>query len=259
MKDNNDSCPKALSEVSREFVFPDSPPMLAEINLPADVIAAVLGKMVTVNVLPAETAMTRRIDPDQTEGESPCLIDRDGLLWNDHRPVCVQFTDDQGRVWRCPRYWLDEVPSKASLPDVDESVVTEEINLPTEWDMGDINISPLAAHRSAGKPVPIEVRIKSGEVETTWCDSEDVQWRIPSDWRRRVVRLPDAPILAAEGVPESMADRCAMQVVSVNYHPGSLCCMPEHYRFRDVYGDKWPVRISDCALMGYGNSCEGSA
>ena len=90
-------------------------------------------------------------------------------------------------------------------------------------------------------------------IEASWCDPDGVHWRILSDWRRRIVRLPDAPILANEGVAARMPDRCAMQTVSVNYHPGSLCCMPEYYRFRDVYGDKWPVRILDCELLGFGN------
>lgn len=236
-----------------ELQFPRTPHRLAEINLPDEVIDSVLGQAVTVSVYPAEKAMTRQIDPEHTEGESAYLIDREGLLWNDSRPVRVEFADDEGRVWRCPRFWLDGIPDPV-VSMAESSEVCEEINMPTEWDLGDINISPSVAHRTPGKPVRIDVRTVSGEpVEVNWCDPEGVRWRIPSDWRRRIVRLPDSPLLAAEGVPERMADRCAMQIVSVNYHPGSLCCMPEHYRFRDVYGDKWPVRISDCELVGFGN------
>lgn len=193
--------------------------------------------------------MTRKIAPDQTDGESPYLMDHGGLLWNDYRPVRVQFADDQGRLWRCPRFWLDGIPELSEYAAVEAD---EEINLPTEWDLGDINIAPVAANSGAGRPVPIEVRTRSGVIETTWRDSEGAQWRMPPDWRRRVVRLPDAPILAAEGLPRGMADRYAMQIVAVKYHPGSLCCMPEHYRWRDVYGSKWPVRISDCELVGFG-------
>ncbi len=238
---------KALSANQRALRFPDSRGLLAELNLPDDVIATVIGKKVTVSVFPEEKAMTRKID-DPTHEDSPFLIDREGICWNGYRPVRVQFADGQGRVWRCPRYWLDGVPELSECAAVEAD---EEINLPTEWDLGDVNVSPVA-QSGAGKLVPIEVRMKSGVIETSWCDSEGVQWRIPTDWRRRVVRLPDAPILAAEGLPRGMADRYAMQIVAVNYHPGSLCCMPEHYRWRDVYGSKWPVRISDCELVGFG-------
>jgi len=236
-----------------ELQFPQTPHRLAEINLPDEVIDSVLGQAVTVTVYPAEKAMTRQIDPEHTEGEAPFLIDREGLLWNDFKPVRVEFADAEGRAWRCPRFWLDGIQQPTACAAVDAD---EEINLPTEWDLGDINISSLAAHRSAGKPVPIEVRMKFGVMETTWCDTEGVQWRIPSDWRRRVVRLPDAPILAAEGLQRGIADRHAMQIVAVNYHPGSLCCLPEHYRWRDIYGSKWPVRISDCELIGFGTSID---
>jgi len=43
------------------------------------------------------------------------------------------------------------------------------------------------------------------------------------------------------------------KVVSVNYHPGSLCCLPDGYRFRDGHGGKWPVRAAECVLIGYGD------
>jgi len=48
-------------------------------------------------------------------------------------------------------------------------------------------------------------------------------------------------------------------VVSVNYHPGSLCCLPEHYRFRDEERNKWRVKIRDCFLIGYGDAEEHPA
>ena len=59
--------------------------------------------------------------------------------------------------------------------------------------------------------------------------------------------------LVAEGVPTEVAESHAGKVVSVDYHPGSLCCMPEHFRFRDEEQNRWPVKIQDCVLLGYGN------
>ena len=134
---------KALSANQRALRFPDSRGLLAELNLPDDVIATVIGKKVTVSVFPEEKAMTRKID-DPTHEDSPFLIDREGICWNGHRPVRVQFADGQGRVWRCPRYWLDGVPELSECAAVEAD---EEINLPTEWDLGDVNVSPVAQGR----------------------------------------------------------------------------------------------------------------
>ena len=95
--------------------FPDSPTLLEEINLPPEVANSVAGAMVTVQMLPEERALTRRIEPNAVgPHDTPVLIDQDGKIWNDYRPVRVRFTDPNGRMWRIPRHWLKYVPQGPS-------------------------------------------------------------------------------------------------------------------------------------------------
>ena len=68
------------------------------------------------------------------------------------------------------------------------------------------------------------------------------------------VKLPKADVLVSQGMPDDVAKEYAGKIVSVNYHPGSLCCLPRHYRFRDAAGNRWPVRIRDCVLVGLGDA-----
>jgi hypothetical protein len=176
-----------------------------------------------------------RIGPD----DSPFLIAPDGTMWIDYRPVRVQFTDTQGRTWRISRHWLGGVPTQPDfdLPVVNEMLFTEELNLPMDWDLSDVNINSRRAVRCAGQPASVSVRILPGGVTIVkWCDPEGGVWRLPHDWRRRRIMLPSREVLAAQGVHDDVASECAGQIVSVNYHPGSLCCLPEHYRFRDGRG-----------------------
>jgi len=229
---------------------------LEEINLSPEVIDSLLGRTVMASILPEEQPLTRRIDPDRVGDEPAVLLDPEGISWNDYLPARVQFTDSESRVWRLPRFWLDGVPdAPPSAPVTDEAIVSEEINLPTEWDLSDINVTSLAALRAASCRTHVVVSIAlNGSVQVHWCDPEGVTWRLPGNWRRRLVKLPDREILMVQGVPEDVANDFGRQVVAVNYHPGSLCCLPDHYRFRDDRGGKWPVRIADCGVVGFGNS-----
>jgi hypothetical protein len=47
-----------------------------------------------------------------------------------------------------------------------------------------------------------------------------------------------------------MAEEFADRIVAVNYHPGSLCCLPDGHRVQDGQGGKWPVRADDCVVVG---------
>ena len=47
-----------------------------------------------------------------------------------------------------------------------------------------------------------------------------------------------------------MAEEFTDRIVAVNYHPGSLCCLPDGYRVRDGSGGKWPVKAADCVEVG---------
>jgi hypothetical protein len=65
--------------------------------------------------------------------------------------------------------------------------------------------------------------------------------------------------LVSNGVIPDVAEEFAGKAVSVNYHPGSLCCLPDGYRFRDAVGDRWAVKMTDCLLLGYGDEDENFA
>lgn len=229
---------------------------LEERNLPGDLA----GRTVTVQVLPEEAALTRRAEPE----DYPLLIDPQGNYWNDFRPLRVLFTDSEGREWRLPRRWLPESPVSTEpllegFYNVSEEIVfAETLNLPTEWDLWEINVpweEAWRAHHTV--PAKVEVRLSPGEpVKVFWRDSKGTVWRIPHDWRRRRVKLPAFGVLVSQGIPDDVAQEYAGKIVSVNYHPGTLCCLREQYRFRDTAGHRWPVRIRDCTLVGLGDVVE---
>ena len=89
-------------------------------------------------------------------------------------------------------------------------------------------------------------------MKVLWRDASGKAWRIPHDWRRRRIRLPAYDVLLENDVPPDVAEEFAGKAVSVNYPPGSLCCLPDGYRFRDGHGGRWPIRAIDCLLLGYG-------
>src|SRR5215813_5612513 len=243
--------------------FPNSTTLLEEVNLPLKVVRSVIGRTVPVEILPEEKAMSRRVDVKNVEpDDSPFLIDDSGACWVDYRPVRVRFADEKGRIWRVPRSWADRVPDGSfnlRLPLSHDTVFVETLILPTEWDLTDINLPPITAGRVGGHVVSVEVRPSAaGSVKVLWRDPDGKVWRIPHDWRRRRVMLPDREMLVSQGIPDDVAAEYAHKVVSVNYHPGSMCCLREHFRFRDGRGGKWPVRIADCNVVGFGNEPEAS-
>lgn len=237
--------------------------LLEEANLPPELIESLADKPVKAKILAEEIAATRRVESN----DCPLWIDPDGNYWNDYRPLRVLFTDQAGQEWRLPRRWAflspgnpePELPSAYS-PEREISF-EETLNMPNEWDIWELNIPWDEALRVAGKPAQVQVQITPNEpVKVFWRDSQGTRWRIPRDWRRRRIKLPSYEVLVAQEVPEDVAERLAGKVVSVNYHPGSLCCFADRYRFRDeLKGSKWPVLIRDCTLMGYGNEEEHSA
>jgi hypothetical protein len=240
----------------REITLPDDAIRLEEANFPTGLAAALAGKAVTVEILPEEAPGTKRAEPD----ENPVWIDREGNRWNDYRPTRVLYTDAQGRVWRLPRHWvtdalLSNAPQLDShYPVTRDHVFPENLHLPSRWDLLEINVPSKQAEEFSGKPVKIEVRLSpDAPVQVFWQDGAGGRWRIPHTWRRRRVRLPTSEVLVTGGVSPAVAASYAGRVVSVNYHPGSLCCMPEHYRFRDEKGNRWPIKIQDCFVLGYGD------
>jgi hypothetical protein len=242
---------------TEESLFlPDGAYRLEEINLPAAMAASLAGKQVTVRAFPEEDAFTRRIDP---KTESSGWVDPEGNYWNDYQPLRVLFTDLTGKGWRLPRWWLDRSSVDAQLIETmhsttGEATWKEKIHMPSEWDLEDINIDLIHARKTGGKIAAVEVHVAPGEpVLVSWCDDSHLVWRIPADWRRRRIRLPSYDVLVLQDVPPEVAQEYAGTTVSVNYHPGSLCCLPEQYRFRDKEGYRWPVFKRDCLVLGYGD------
>lgn len=245
-----------------ELKCPQEAFRLEEINIPREIAIALCGTTISVEVLPEEQPATRRVERD----DYPLLIDPQGQYWNDYRPVRVAYTDAQRRVWRLPRGWLPESNGTSeSLLDscysaAKETVVTESLNLPTEWDLWEINIPWELARRAAGKPTLVEVRLLPNQTPEVywvyWRDPDGLRYRLPYDWRQRRIKLPGFDTLVSQGVPEHVARDKANQIVSVNYHPGSFCCLPAQYRFRDGEDNRYPVRMNDCVVIGYGDAVE---
>ena len=242
-----------------ELILPELPVLLEEVNLPQAFARHLAGQTVKVRVLPEEQASARQLEvPD----DYPVIVKPDGTIWNDFRPVRILLDSDDGETWRLPRHWLYERPQSLAIHDPLSRglACVEELNLPHAWDLLEVNIPARVATQCSGAITQVVVRAPvAGPVEVYWRDPAEVVWRIPASWRRRRIQLPNAAILMEQGVPGSIAQFFSHRIVSVNYHPGSLCCLIEHFRFRDDDGGKWPVRITDCTVVGYGNGPEHSA
>jgi hypothetical protein len=251
-------------ELRREQTIdlPSDSAQLEEANLPRDLAIALTGKTKLVELLWEKSPDVRRGEPWDTD----MLIDPGGKWWSEYYPLQVFFRDDCGKVWRLPRHLVssnfDCLQPWTPQPDPEYRVtfqhtLFESIHLPSFWDLLEINIPRELAIVAAGKPTKVQVRLSPGSpVRVTWSAPMGIEYVIPHTWRRRRVQLPDRGRLTEEGVPDEVAAIYAGRIVSVNYHPGSLCCLLEHYRFRDEQGARWPVKIRDCFLIGYGDANE---
>lgn len=248
----------------RVIPFPRNLLQLEEVNFPPKLAATLVGQSLPVELLSVKAPYIRCAEPWDVE----MLIDSNGKFWSDRFPLQV-FTNIQETTWRVPRHWVvdasDWLHKPAPQPDshyvvTREHVLNESVHLPSIWDLLEINIPRELGTAAAGKPTRVLVHIDPDQpVRVTWRAPTGVQYRIPHIWRRRRVRLPGQDDLMEEGVPPDVAASYAGRVVSVNFHLGSLCCMPEHYRFRDEQGNRWPVRIDGCFLLGYGDAEEHHA
>jgi hypothetical protein len=250
-----------MSSHEGELTLPSDCFRLEEINLPEGLSAKLAGQTVRVEVLPEEPAMTRRFDLDDIPKGMPMLLDRDGVPWNGYWAARVLYTDAEGRAWRLPRHWLSDGVSpviEASRYEVTQELSWLEIlHPPTWWDLCDINISDKAASEGMRGIAKIEVSVAPGEIARAfWKDPFGKVWRIPHDWRRRRIKLPGCDGLLRNDFPLDIAEEFGGRIVSVNYHPGSLCCLHDGYRVRDGRGGKWPVRAADCVVVGFGDEGE---
>ena len=248
------------------ITLPSEVTELEEANLPSDLATALSGKEVTVELVwERSRSPLRPAEPWDEE----LLIDSAGKYWSEYSPLQVFFKEESGKIWRFPRRWVpgrfEWFHQSAPIPDSRYHVATpqilmESIRLPTYWDLLEINIPCQLARTGPWGERRVAVRISPWKsVRVTWSAQPGAQYMIPHTWRRRRVQLPNWERLTEEGVPRDVATQYAGRVVSVNYHPGSLCCLPEHYRFRDEERNKWRVKIRDCFLIGYGDAEEHPA
>jgi hypothetical protein len=234
---------------------------LEEINMPEDLASALAGQAVDAGVHPELPAETLRLDLNDLPDGLPFFVVVVGTVWNGYWPARVFYTDAAGRTWRLPRHWL----SGGVLPVIEPSryEVTHESSWleswcpPTWWDLGDVNIDEIPSEDGQRGAVSIEVSVAHGEVpKVFWKGPSGKAWRIPHDWRRRRIRLPDCEGLLRNGLPPDVAEEFGGRIVAVNYHPWSLCCLSDGYRLRDGRGGKWPVRAADCVVVGFGDETE---
>jgi hypothetical protein len=208
---------------TREFRFPDELFLLEEINLPADLAATLLGQTIPVDIVPEEQAATRQVEPD----DYPQLIAPDGTRWNDYSPMQVSFRDSHGKVWRIPRHWVTgDVPVESHIcyNVTREHMFYESLVFPTSYDLAEINMPPRVCTMRGGQPHDdFEVRISPNLPVSVYWSGYDCRWRIPHSWRRRRIRLPQTEILEAQDVPPDVSAQFGEQIVTVNYHPGTLC------------------------------------
>jgi len=128
---------------------------------------------------------------------------------------------------------------------------------PTWFDLGDANIQFSPGADEEWNPFCVEVSVAPNEIpKVFWRGPSGKAWRIPHDWRRRRIKLPDCAGLLRNGLPPDIAEEFGGRIVAVNYHHGSLCWLSDGYRVRDGQGGKWPVRAADCILIGFGDEAE---
>ncbi len=240
-----------------KIVLPGEKFRLEEINMPGDLA----GQAVDAEALPEAPAGTLRLDLEGLPVGLPFLVGDDGIVWNGYWPERVLYTDASGRTWRLPRHWLTEGVSpviEASRYKVThESSWLESWCPPTLWDRWDINIQVVPAADEEQGAACVEVSVAPNEIpKVFWRGPSGKAWRIPHDWRRRRIKLPDFEGLLWNGLPLNIAEEFGGRIVAVNYHPGTLCCLSDGYRLRDGRGGKWPVRAADCVVVGFGDETE---
>jgi hypothetical protein len=246
---------------TRKIVLPSERFRLEEINMPEELASALAGQAVEIEVHPEVPAGTLRLDVNDLPDGLPFVIGDDGIARNSDWPTRVLYTDASGRIWRLPRHWLTDGVSpviEASRYQVmQQSGWLEPWCPPTWFDLWDVNIQDPPGGDEEWDPFCVEVSVAPNEIpKVFWRGPSGKAWRVPHDWRRRRIRLPDCEGLLRNGLPLDVAEEFGRRIVAVNYHPGSLCCLSDGYRVRDGKGGKWPVRAADCVVVGFGDETE---
>lgn len=146
------------------------------------------------------------------------------------KPVQRFKPRSDGREWRLPRHWLpvgvSPVIPASRYEAMHESSWMESWILPTLWNLGDMNIQDVPGPDGGLGAPEVEVRVSPGEIaKVLWCGPSGRAWRIPHDWLRRRVKLPGSEGVLRNNLPLDIAEAFANKIVTVNYHPGSLCCL----------------------------------
>ena len=101
----------------------------------------------------------------------------------------------------------------ACHPDASRYHVTHESSWleswcpPTFWDLQDVNIDEIPAADGEQGAACIEVSVAPGEIpKVFWKGPSGKAWRIPHDWRKRRIRLPDCEGLLRNGLPPDIAE-----------------------------------------------------
>jgi hypothetical protein len=249
---------------TQQLALPNEKFRLEEINMPEKLAASLAGQTVAVDVLPEELPMALRRHRNDPPDGLPTLIVEGSVEWYDPWPVRVLYTDADGRIWRVPRHWLSDGVSP--VIEASRYAITQEASWleswypPTWWDLWDINIQDVPAAEDEQATADIRVSVAPGEIpKAIWKGPSGKAWRIPHDWRRRRIKLPGCDELRRNDFPLDIAEEFGGRIVTVNYHPGSLCCLHDGYRVRDGRGRKWPVRAADCVVVGFGDEAERHA
>jgi hypothetical protein len=192
-------------------ILPSERFRLEELNMPDELASALAGQAVDAEALPEVPAETLRLDLERLPDGLPFLVGDDGIAWNGDWPARVLYTDASGRVWRLPRHWLTEGVSpviEASRYEIaHKSSWLESWCPPTWWDLWDVNIEDAPAEDGQWGAAAIEVSVAPGEVpKALWRGPSGKAWRIPHDWRRRRIRLPDCEGLLRNGLPPDIAE-----------------------------------------------------
>jgi len=230
--------------------------------MPEEVAPALAGQAVDAEVHPEVPAGTLRLlNLNALPDGLPFLDGDDGIVWNGYWPARVLYTDASGRTWRLPRHWLSggvsPIIEASRYEATHRSGWLETWCPPTWWDLGDVNIDEIPAADGERGAACIEVSVAPGGIpRVPWRGPSGKAWRVPHDWRRRRIRLPDRGGLLRNNWPQDISEELAGRIVAVNCHPGSLCCLGDTYRVRDGRGGKWPVRAADCVVVGFGDEAE---
>jgi hypothetical protein len=136
-----------------DLKLPDEPYRLEEANLPAAMVPSMAGRSVVVDVVPEEPMAKLDSGSLASTKLQAGYIDPDGNLWKGYRPTQIHLADSRGHVWHLARKWIGGTDSGAHLPPSvpTDIVFSAKVNLPSEWDLLEIDLTKIDACRAGGR------------------------------------------------------------------------------------------------------------